>query len=199
MRSYYHGSCTKRCFGSCFAGLFCLQVDPERTPSGDQQQVQDLQFHLESSGNEVRARLLCLPTGLHLPMVYAQHSLERVDASLQATSEQATSRRFSPYNSPLSPFVSFRLTSQLDSISTVDSFLSSAWTSSLPSLSLDTPVSQQLYTLLRPLKEGTLLKLDPKRAICQFEIPGAGRCRDATCPNVHLRAFDPNGKFTCPP
>lgn len=191
--------CTKRCFGSCFAGLFYLQVDPERTPTGDQQDVQDLQFHLQSSGTEVRARLLCSPTGMHLPMVCTQHSLERVDASLQATSGQDMSQRFSPYNSPLCPFVSFRFASQLDSFSTVDSFLSSTFTSSLPSLSLDAPVSQQLSILLRPLKEATLLKLDPKRAICQFEIPGAGRCRDMTCPNVHLRAFDPTGEFTCPP
>ena len=119
--------------------------------------------------------------------------------SLQANNSQVMSRLFSRYKSPLSPFASFRSATHLDSFSTVDTFLSSTLTSSLPLLSLDTPVSQQLSTLLRPLKEGTLLKLDPKRAICQFEIPGAGKCRDATCSNVHLRAFDPNGEFTCQP
>ena len=174
-------------------------MDPEAPPSGDQQQHEDLESHLQAAEHEVRDRLLCSPTGLHLSMVYAQHSLERGDASLQANNTQIMSRRFSPYESPLFPFASFRSATQLDSFSTIETFLSSNLTSPLPVLSIDTPVSQQLPILLRPLKEGTLLKLDPKRAICQFEIPGAGKCRDATCSNVHLRAFDPNGEFPCQP
>jgi hypothetical protein len=175
--------------------FFVLQVDPETSRPADQ--AQDSQLDMQSEENEVRGRLLCSSTGLHLPLVYAQHSLELVDPSLQEHTAQVMSRRFLPYNSPLSPFASFRSPSQLDSISTVDNFLSSTLTSPLPFLSLDTPISQQLSALLRPLKEGTLLKLDPKRGICQFEIPGAGKCRDATCANIHLRAFDPNGEFTC--
>lgn len=167
------------------------------SPREEPQQAQGLQSHLQPTEYEVRDRLLCSPTGLHLPMVFAQHSLERVDASLHANNPQVISRHFSPYNSPLSPFASFRSATSLDSFSTIDTFLSSTLTSSLPSLSSDKPISQQLPTLLRPLKEGALLKLDPKRAICQFEIPGAGKCRDAMCSNVHLRAFDPNGEFTC--
>jgi hypothetical protein len=117
---------------------------------------------------------------------------------LQAPLTQDMSRHFSTYNSPLSSFASFRSASQLDGFSTVDTSFSSTLTSPMPLLSVDTPVSLQLPTLLRPLKEATLLKLDPKRAICQFEIPGAGKCRDSTCTNVHLRAFEPNGEFTYP-
>ncbi|KAF8527572.1 hypothetical protein BU17DRAFT_81778 [Hysterangium stoloniferum] len=124
-------------------------------------------------------------------------SSERVDASLQATNITGqTKLYFSTYQSPLSPFASFRSASVSDAFKTVDTSSSSSLTFPLLSLSVDRSVLQQLPALLGPLKQGAILKLDPKRTICQFEIPGAGNCRDSSCPSVHLRAFEPTDEET---
>src|SRR5882724_8469846 len=170
------GSLTKRCLGLLFAGLFVSQADPEIVQATAQPQAQAISFQSHhvpprhSGGHEVRGRLHdFVPPwyDLHSTMLGIFWMLQ-----LQVPPIQNISRRFSTYSSPLSSFACFRSASQPHRLSSVN--ISSNLTSPIPSFSVVPPISTQLSALLRPLKEATLLKLDPKRAICQFEIPGAG-------------------------
>ncbi|GJJ13381.1 hypothetical protein Clacol_007634 [Clathrus columnatus] len=62
---------------------------------------------------------------------------------------------------------------------------------SLPSISVDKSISEQISHLLRPLRDEVVSKLDPMRPLCHFEVPGGGKCQDSTCHYIHLRDFEP--------
>lgn len=55
---------------------------------------------------------------------------------------------------------------------------------------------------LGPLRLATLSRtLDPVGRLCQYEVPGGGQCRDATCPDVHLGQLlpqEPSGASAAP-
>ena len=43
---------------------------------------------------------------------------------------------------------------------------------------------------LGPLKLATAIKqLDPSKRICQYEVPGGGVCKDASCDDIHLNTL----------
>ncbi|KAH9948824.1 hypothetical protein B0H21DRAFT_203465 [Amylocystis lapponica] len=109
----------------------------------------------------------------------AQVQPEVGDIPMQERGQVEQAAHYAAYASPLDLYPLLRSHSQQFSVSS-QSFFSSQQQST----SATSPLAIDLNALKWAAAKHMLT--DPKRRICQYEVPGGGECRDPDCEDIHL-------------